>query len=84
MFTQSQFFRILSLSVLFFFARTLTAVTPLKTGAQVAGTDAPMDWLAFFLNFVFWGFIIGGFFFAGISLIGLRKEQKFLNDLDND
>lgn len=51
MFTQKSYFRILSLSVLFFFARTLTAVSPHKTGAQVVGESSDAYSEAFWTGF---------------------------------
>jgi len=81
--SQQNYFKALSLSALFFLSRTLTAVAPHKTGLQIQ-SDAPMDWLAFGVNLIFWGFIFGTIFFIGLSFIGLRKEQKVLNQLDND
>ena len=49
MFTQNQFFKTLSLTVLFFFVRTLTAVAPHKTGAQITGDASTTD--AFWAGF---------------------------------
>ena len=81
--SQQKFFKALSLSALFFLSRTVFAVAPHKTGVQIQ-SDAPMDWLAFGVNLIFWGFIFGTIFFIGLSFIGLRKEQKIINDLDNE
>lgn len=82
--SQQNFFKLLAfLGFVFIPIRSLLAIVPHKTGLKIQ-PDAPMDWLAFGVNLIFWGFVFGTIFFIGLSLVGLRKEQKIINDLDND
>jgi len=82
--SQKTYFNLIAfLGLVFIPFRSLLAVAPHKTGLQIQ-SDAPMDWLAFGVNLIFWGFVFGTIFFIGLSLVGLRKEQKIINELDNE
>jgi len=60
--SQKSFFKLLAfLGFVFIPFRSLLAVAPHKTGVEIQ-SDAPMDWLAFTINLIFWGFVFGTIF----------------------